>query len=166
MKLLLINGQPGSGKSSVATILKNELSHSAYIDADWLVSVNPFEFGKSDRLMIQNSISLINNFTNDGYETIVTAGLARNQTLLDELITKLNGKADILFVWLRADRETRLSRKQERGRDGADNQEHFDFLDKIYPDTKSFELKNGGYLEIDTSLKSIREIVDEIKTRI
>jgi deoxyadenosine/deoxycytidine kinase len=166
MKIILINGQAGTGKSTIANALKNELPNSAYIDADWLVSVNPFELEKLDGLMLQNALALINNFTDAGYENIITAGLARNQMLLDGLIAKLNGKANILFVWLRADRETRLSRKQERGRDGADSKEHFDFVDQIYPDVKSFDTKNASYLEIDTSLVNAQAVVEQIKSEI
>lgn len=79
MKIILINGQGGTGKTTVSNALKNKLANSAFIDADALMSVNPFEFEKLTGLMHKNAQNLIINFAQAGYENIVTAGLARNQ---------------------------------------------------------------------------------------
>lgn len=166
MKLILINGQPGAGKSAVADALKNELLNSAYIDADSLVSVNPFDLEKLDELMLQNATTLINNFDKTGYEVVIAAGLTRSQALLNKLLEKLDEKISIHFVWLRADKEARMNRKMERSRDGADSQEHFDFVDQLYPDVQSFEARNERCLEIDTSSVSVRTIVEKIKSKI
>lgn len=166
MKIILINGQGGTGKSSVANTLKNSLSNSAYIDADALVAVNPFKFGEIDNLMLKNAASLISNFTTKGYQYIITAGLTRNQELLSKLLELLDQEVAIVFVWLRADKEVRMSRKIKRNRDGADNLEHFEFVDKLYPDIARFDIQNGVYLEIDTSSKSIEEVTSEIKSGI
>ena len=163
MKLILINGQGGTGKTAIASALKNEITNSAFIEADSLVAVNPFEFDKLGPLLHKNAVSLINNFVADGYETIITAGLTRNQEQLDEFLKVLNLEADIVFVWLRAHTEVRLNRKQSRNRDGADSEELFEFMNKIYPDVESFEVKGEKYIDVDTSTKSIQEIVDEIK---
>ncbi len=163
MKIILINGQVGTGKTSVASILKNEITNSACIEADTIVAVNPFEFDKLGPLLHKNAILLINNFFEEGYETVITAGLTRNQEQLDDFLKALNLKVEIIFVWLRASKEVRLNRKQARSRDGADSEEHFEFIDEIYPDVKTFEIKDGKYLDIDTSSKSIQETVAEIR---
>lgn len=68
-------------------------------------------------------------------------------------------KAEIVFVWLRANKETRVARRKARGRDGADSEEHFEFMNQIYPDVESFDVKEGKYIDIDTSAKSVQEIV-------
>lgn len=163
MKIILINGQGGTGKTSVAGILRNETPNSAYIEADSLVAVNPFEFAKLGPLLIKNAVSLMHNFAEEGYETIITAGLTRNQEQLDEFLNVLGLKVEIVFVWLRANKETRLARRTARGRDGADNEEHFESMNKIYPDVETFDVKGGKLLDIDTSSKSIQEIVAEIR---
>lgn len=163
MKIILINGQGGTGKTSVAAILKSEIPNSVYIEADTLVAVNPFEFGKLGPLLIKNAVSLIHNFAEEGYEIIITAGLTRNQEQLDEFLSALGFKAEIVFVWLRANKEARLARRKARGRDGADSEEHFESINKIYPDVETFDVKGGKLLDIDTSSKSIQEIVAEIK---
>jgi hypothetical protein len=115
-------------------------------------------------LLLKNAVSLIHNFSEKGYEYIITAGLTRNQELLNKFQRLLNKEVDIMFIWLRASKEVRMSRKVGRSRDDADNLEHFEFVDTVYPDIERFEIKNGVYLEIDTSSKSIENIVSEIKS--
>jgi chloramphenicol 3-O-phosphotransferase len=161
MHLILINGQGGTGKTSLAQALRNQIPNSAYIEADSLIAVNPFEFEKLGPLLHINAASLIQNFAQAGYETIITAGLTRNQEQLDEFLKVLNTKADITFVWLRASKEARLARRKERSRDGADNEEHFEFMEKIYPDVESFTAP-GKFVEIDTTDKTVEEMKDEV----
>ncbi|MSU54693.1 MAG: hypothetical protein EXS48_02595 [Candidatus Staskawiczbacteria bacterium] len=163
-KIILINGQGGAGKTSVSKELLKELKNSAYFDVDFLVATNPWEFGDAtDNLAIKNAISLINNFFEKGFENIIVSGLTRNQKLLDKFTEQLNKGISILFIWLRANKETRLSRKEGRGRDDADKKEHFNFLDKLMPDVESIEVKNGRSIFIEISSKTIQEIVSEIK---
>lgn len=70
--------------------------------------------------------------------------------------------AEIIFVWLRADKETRLIRKVGRARDDGDAPKWFEFLEKIYPDQKEFKLQNGKILELDVSKKTIDDVVHEV----
>ncbi|MDO8582320.1 MAG: hypothetical protein Q7S16_05620 [bacterium] len=166
-KLVLINGQVASGKSSVGKALLNDLSRSAYIDGDALMSVNPFGINdKLDALAIKNLVSLINNYSEEGYKYIIVSGLIRNQKLLDNFLSKLSLKVDVLFVWLRAAKEVLRKRRLSRKRDGADNPEHHEFIDKLIPDANSFVIKDGSCLDIDTSTKTIEEVVAEIKARL
>ena len=53
-----------------------------------------------------------------------------------------------------------------RDRVSADKLEHNEWLDKVMPDIDSFVLKNGDYLTIDTTAKTVQEVVNEIKTRL
>lgn len=163
-KIILINGQGGTGKSSVAKLLSQELKSSAYIDVDSLVITNPWEFGdESDNLAIKNAISLIHNFSSANFQNIIISGLTRNQSLLDNFLSQLSKEASILFIWLKADKKIRFARKEGRNRDGADKKEHFESVDKLYPDIDSINVKNGRSIFIDTSLKTIQEVVSEIK---
>lgn len=163
MKLILINGQEGSGKTSVGKLLLHKLKNSAFIDVDSLVTTNPWKFGsETDNLAIQNSIGLINNFSEAGFSNIIVSGLTRNQQLLDSFLLQLNRKVEILFIWLRANEDVRMLRKKDRGRDGADQAEHFNFVDTLYPDIDCIDVKNGKTIFVDTSGKNIEKIVDQI----
>src|SRR3989338_7368284 len=166
MKIILINGQPGSGKSTIANHLKNEILQSAFIDADSLVSTNQFKFNENQELMFSNAVALIDNFSAAGYTRIFISGIIRNQEHLDNFLAKIKTSAGIVFIWLRANKNLRLNRILARGRDAADKEEHFNTLDQMSPDTNGFLVKKGVYKEIDTSTRSVQDIVKEIKSYI
>lgn len=97
-KLILINGQGASGKTSVARILLSDLPNSAYIGGDSLISVNPFGINeKLDKLAIKNLLSLTANYFEEKYAFIIVCGLIRNQQLLDYFLSKLPIKIEVLF---------------------------------------------------------------------
>jgi len=162
MKLIFISGQPGSGKTSVANELLNQSKSAALIEADSLSTVNPFDFYKNSELAIKNAVALTGNFNDAGYKNIIISGLVKNQKDLDDFLNQLDQKAEILFVWLRAGKTSRIIRKHLRGRDKADDVKHFDFIDNLIPDLKSIEIKNGKSIFINTSSKSVAQIAEEI----
>ena len=167
MKIISINGQAGTGKTATSNVLLGKLDNSAYISGDALVAVNPFGVNeKTDRLVIKNSVSLIKNFEQENYETVIICGILRNQAQLDSFLNNLSEKADFLFVWLRASKEVRHKRKIKRARDESDSPEWFDFIDKIIPDVEAFSLKRGECLGIDTSDKTPEETAEIIKKEI
>ena len=132
MKVISINGQGGVGKTETSKALLSKLDNSAYISGDALVTVNPFGINeKTNKLGIKNAMSLINNFSEEGYEYVVICGINRNQDQLNSFLNNLNEKIGFLFVWLRASKEVRYKRRVGRARDGADNPNEFDFIDKI-----------------------------------
>lgn len=146
MKIISINGQAGTGKTTVAKVLLEKFENSAYVSGDALVAVRPFGVNeKTDRLAIKNSISLIKNFEQENYDVVIICGTIRNQAQLDSFLNNLSEKTDFLFVWLRASKEVRHKRRAERARDGADNPSEFDFIDKIIPNAESFYMKFGCF---------------------
>jgi broad-specificity NMP kinase len=166
MRILLISGQVGSGKTTVAKRLLTTLDNAALIELDSLVAVNPFEFNDSlHNLGIENAVSLIRNFSKNGYEHIIVSGLIKNQKSLDSFFDSLLG-AQFFLVWLRADQAMRKQRKQSRARDDADKEENFDFIDRLTSDTPDFSIKNGKYSIIDTTTKSVEDVVQEVQALI
>jgi shikimate kinase len=164
MKLIFISGQGGAGKSSVGKALVKEINHSVYIGADSLVTTNPWEFGKkTDELAIKNAICLIDNFLASEFENIIIGGLARNQEVLDKFLLAFNRETEMLFVWLRADKKIRISRKEKRNRDLSDSENNFNFVDNLMPDIKAINIENGKSIFIDTSSKTVEEVIKEIK---
>ena len=167
MKVISINGQAGTGKTTTAKVLLEKLVNSAYISGDALVAVNPFGVNETiDRLVIKNSISLIKNFEQEDYDSVIICGTIGNQKQLDIFLDNLGKDIDMFFVWLRASKEVRHKRKIKRARDESDSPQWFDFIDKIIPDIESFNLKRGEYLEIDTSGKTPEEVAEIIKSKI
>ena len=101
MKVISINGQAGTGKTTTAKALLEKFENSAYISGDILVAVRPFGVNeKTDRLVIKNSISLIKNFEQENYDVVIICGILRNQAQLDSFLNNLSEKTNFIFVWL------------------------------------------------------------------
>jgi len=163
MKLILINGQQATGKSSTARLLGRKIISSAVVDVDTIMMTNPWDYKESAKLSIKNFISLTENFRNEGFENIIVSGLTMSQDRIDMFLEALKMSAEIIFVWLRASKETRQKRMLTRDRDDADKPEYFEFNDKNIPDLQSVNVP-GKFLAIDTDDKTIQDVVDEIKT--
>ena len=154
MKLILINGQQATGKSSTAALLGSQLENSAVIDTDSLIVVNPWDFDSLiGTLAVKNVISLFENFKNAGYENIIISGLTRNQESLDNFLKELKFSGGIIFVWLRASKQERGDRMKNRNRDASDKPEWFDFGDNKIPDIDLIKVP-GKYIDIQTDTKN------------
>lgn len=162
-RVIAIGGQGGSGKTAVGKALVLEIKPSAYVGADALMTVNPFEVNEAlEDLGLKNALAMISNFHGAGYDLVVLAGLIRNQRVLDELVSQLPPSVQFTFIWLRASKQVRDQRRLRRSRDDADKVEWVDFVDRITPDVPSFKLFRGHQMSIDTTDKTIIEVVKEI----
>lgn len=164
-KLILINGQGGAGKSTTARHLLRMLHPAAYIPTDSLISVEPFEWGEELlSLGMRNAHLLIRSFADTGYDYIILCGLLPNQTLLNRFLAEMEPRHSVLYAWLRATQETRDQRRLQRARDDADQQQHFNFLDKLIPDlTQPLNVPDGAFIEVDTSNLTPDQVAQEIR---
>lgn len=96
----------------------------------------------------------------------IVSGLIRNQEILNKFVSEIEDQEKITLVWLRADKEIRRERKQSRSRDEADDPKHFDYIDDIYPDVASLEVKSGKILDVDTSQKNVTDVISQILSEI
>lgn len=158
-KLFLINGRGGTGKTNVAESLFELLEKTALLDIDHLMKVKPWEFDDQLSLLgVDNASALIDNYFKAGYSSVVLSGGVYNQVLMDHLMKMLSSDCKIYFVWLSASKEVRDKRRLGRDRDDADTDEHFDFIDSLFPELEELEIKNGEFIKIDTSEKTPDEI--------
>lgn len=164
--LILINGQGGAGKSTTAKALLRMLRPAAYISADSLVSVEPFEW--NDDLLalgIRNAALLIRSFADAGYAYILLCGLLNRQEMLDRFCAEVGAGHTLLYVWLRASQAVRDQRRIQRARDDADQPEHFPFLDALIPDlTAPLRVPNGAFVEVDTAAITPFEGAQRVRT--
>lgn len=70
--LLMVNGPPGAGKTSMCRIL-NKSINSVWLDGDWCWMMNPFIVNAENKKMVEdNIIHLLRNFlTNSSMETVI-----------------------------------------------------------------------------------------------
>lgn len=124
-KLIVIIGPNGVGKTTTAIVFKDSCPRSAYIDADWCRSINPFHplTEATKELVISNIFCLMkNHLLCADIETIVFpyAFHGERKEIFDAVIARLR-EADITFdlkiVILKCSYEENVRRAREDKRD-------------------------------------------------
>lgn len=67
---VIINGAPGSGKSSTAKCLFENIDKSACVDGDWLLATTPHDHGEQRSLRYKNIASVARNYYEGGFTTV------------------------------------------------------------------------------------------------
>jgi len=111
--VIFISGSINSGKTTISKLLKNKIPNTAHIEVDDLrafIDWMPLE--KSIPINLQNSISIINNFSANNINSIVSYPL--NKKEYDYMISELQNKKDIYFFILAPTLEVALSQRNNR----------------------------------------------------
>lgn len=83
---VIINGAPGSGKSSTAKFLFENLDKSAYVDGDWLLATTPQDHGEQRRLRYKNIASVARNYYEGGFTTVfISFVYVRDEDLAEQV---------------------------------------------------------------------------------
>ena len=83
---VIINGAPGSGKSSTAKFLFENLDKSAYVDGDWLLATTPHDQGEQRRLRYKNIASVAGNYYEGGVTTVfISFVYVRDEDLAEQV---------------------------------------------------------------------------------
>jgi shikimate kinase len=114
-KLILINGFPGSGKTTISKCLLEQLENAALIDTDDLMHVRPWDpIEKLFRIALENALLNAQNFFKHGYDIVAIAGCVHSKELFDVVHNSVGGEYKILYVQLQIDEETRKQRAGDR----------------------------------------------------
>ena len=159
--LYLISGTRGVGKTAVGQQLKKELPNSVFLDGDWCWDANPFLVTEETKTMVLNNICyLLNNFLHcSAYENIIFCWVMHEQSIIDGIVSRLDiGNCRIKKISLLIDEENL------RRRLGADIENGIRTTDVIARSVARLPMYQVlDTLKIDTSNKSVREIVNEVK---
>jgi dephospho-CoA kinase len=130
-RIILISGFAGTGKTTIANMLHETFNSSALVSADELFHIRPFEIGeKLGRVKLQNCLSVITNFLNEGYENIICEGLVWSQAELDSVVVSFVKRCNLVLFWLDAQKDIRRERVMQRG----ESADFLQFADSsIYP---------------------------------
>lgn len=89
--IYMIGGTMGVGKTAVCRILKNKLSNCVFLDGDWCWDMQPFQVtSETKKMVMENICFLLNQFICcSAYENIVFCWVMHEQTIIDEILSKL-----------------------------------------------------------------------------
>lgn len=159
--LYLIGGTMGVGKTTVCQRLKMDLPNSVFLDGDWCWDANPFQVTEETKTMVLDNICyLLNSFLRcSAYEHIILGWVMHEQSIIDHIIGNLNiencAVRSISLVANEACLRERLLKDVAQGRRTADVIERSISRLPLYLQLNT--------IKIDTSNKSVQQIVDEIK---
>jgi len=161
--LIIICGQEGAGKSTLAKAITSHLRNGASFDAEQILQVNPFEFDEAFRaLAVKNSVDLIHNFYDAGYQSVFAGSFIGDRAGYDAFRKLLKGSPKIYVIMLAASKQVRDDRRLKRGK--PTTQEWRDHLDTKYPADqtlrKSQKTGDYAYLEIENSSLTIAETIE------
>lgn len=165
--LIILTGAEGTGKTTLAKKLLPHMWNAASFDAENILQVNPFIYGrKFVNLSIQNSVSLISNFFDAGYNTVLAGSFIGNLAGYDAFRKHFRYRATIYVVMLTASKPVRDKRRIKR--DKPSTKRFRDKLDKKYPFDPALRdaKRDYTYIEIDNSRHSIKKTVQAIRKAI
>jgi broad-specificity NMP kinase len=155
-KLIIINGTPGSGKTSVAKLLNQELINSVWLDGDWCWMMNPFVVNDENKAMVESNIyHMLNNFINNSYiEYIIFNWVIGHDKLMNRIISHLNVEdAEIFKVSLICEEDVLRERMQLDGRSE-------DRIENSIERQRSYHSMDT--IKLDTTNLNVNEVVDRI----
>ena len=158
--LYLIGGPMGVGKTTVSQQLKRDLHNSVFLDGDWCWNANPFRVTDETKAMVMRNICyLLNSFIHcSAYENVIFCWVMHEQSIIDSIINELDTEScmvkKISLTVDVANLQKRLMADVDRGIRSAD------VIDRSIARIPMYQALDT--IKIETSNKTVREIVDEI----
>lgn len=158
--LYLIGGTMGVGKTTVSQQLKKDLNNSVFLDGDWCWDADPFQVTNETKTMVVHNICyLLNSFIQcSAYENVIFCWVMHEQSIIDGIINKLDTEnCMVKKISLTVD-EMNLQKRLKT--DVARNIRTADVIDRSVARIPMYQALDT--IKIETSNKTVREIVDEI----
>ena len=159
MKVIIINGPMGVGKTTVGKYIAEKYTGTAFIDGDWCLDIHPFVGNRETKIMaIDNILHMIDNYKKCSIcKMVVLVWLMDNQWVYQSIIEGISKlQIEIKSVTLMCDKETLIKRWKNDKNCEWRTDEWFEVSLKSL--SYFFSLENS----IDTSGLSIEEITDRI----
>lgn len=150
----------GVGKTTICKALYKKLNNSFWLDGDNCWMMNPFVVNEENKKMVLENITyILNNFLrNSNAEYVIFNWVIPTDEIMKDVLDRITEK-DILIYKI-----TLMSRKDELvKRISKDIKNGLRDKGNIKRSLERFDLyKSMNTLKIDTTKKSVDEIVDEI----
>lgn len=168
MKLIILNGSPGVGKSTISKLLHESMPNSALLDIDEMRrSVPDYKERRAESLQIsyQKAVEAVGHHLKLGQDVIIDKAINQSDTL-DLLIDagRAHG-ADVYEFLLFADKDTVQKRADERGYKPGSLLTR-ERVGKMWEKADAIRKERTSAILINTSDMSIDELDGKIKTSI
>ncbi|WMM23910.1 AAA family ATPase [Tissierella sp. MB52-C2] len=155
-KLIIINGVPGVGKTTICRELYKSISDSVWLDADWCWMMNPFVVNEENKRMVENNINFLlrSYLNNSSYKYVVFNWVISNEKIFETILSKLDDIEFQLYkISLISSPKVLKERMLEDGRTEEQIENSISRL-KFYEDMDTFK--------IDTTNVSVKNVVSKI----
>ncbi|MBQ9266976.1 MAG: AAA family ATPase [Clostridia bacterium] len=158
-QLYIITGPAGVGKSTVSKEIAGLCEKSALIEGDEIYNlvcggyVSPWKEGNHMKVFWENSIDIIRNFLDNGYDVVFNYIINKQEI---EILKKNFNDAEVKFIVLIVDEETIVKRDAMRPEDCQMKERSLILLEEMK--RQSFNESNL----LDTSKLSVEETVKTI----
>ncbi len=150
----------GVGKTTVCRKLQQNLQNSVFLDGDWCWNMNPFTVNEeTTKMVVDNVCYVLNNFLRCSvFDNVIFCWVMHRQDIIDTILDRLDTTdCKLINISLIAKERTirkRLSADVKNGLRNADVTERS--LERL------LLYKNLDTIKIDTTDKTVEEIVDKI----
>lgn len=162
MNLILLNGIPGTGKTSVSRKLLGKLPEAAaWIDTDDFMHVRPFNPTHAFNDALECALLVAKKFEMQKYDYVIISGSVHSKELWIDIKNALPN-AHKIYVHLMASPEICDNRKRAQGYSEIKHKTMFEI---IHGDNKDLEEKDvipSVWINVDTSIKTPEEAAEEI----
>jgi len=147
--------------------LHNNFESSACVSADALTELRPLTLDdKLLRVRLRNTLDVIRNFLDEGFENVVCDGLIWSQKELNAVAGALAGEHVQLFVfWLQASKVVRFRRMLDSA-GGGDTMEFLQHVETQIADPWPMTLTAGHVEMVETSYIDVQQTAKIIIERV
>src|SRR3954471_16900245 len=125
MRIVIVTGSPGSGKTAVARSLADADAKSAHVESDWFFHflragfIPPYEpaSAEQNRIVMDIACDAVIGYARAGY-AVHWDGIV-GPWFLDQMLERIGTAQEMYYVVLRPDREVALARVRARDGDVA-----------------------------------------------
>ena len=113
MRVIIINGPMGVGKTVTGKHIAEKNPGTAFIDGDWCMDIHPFVGNRETKAMaVDNILHIIGNYQKCGEcKMVVLVWLMDDQWVLQSILDGLSAfQAEVKSITLICDRETLIKR--------------------------------------------------------